>query len=205
MGGIGKDLLHLAHSLAPVVSDISDHWVIRGLPADPLRRWYDRHPLVAAAWKRSRQGLPGATAGQPSLGSAYFTSRYLRNTTAEAGHGDLAQARVIHCGIDYDRYAAPVKRGEAGRLRCCYVGRWCADKGLQTALRAVMQAGDGVSLDCYGAGDAEYTARCYAMVGKHPRVRLCGYRRPQEIPAIYGDYDCLIFPSEWGEPFALTP
>ena len=56
-----------------------------------------------------------------------------------------------------------------------------------------MQAGPGVTLDCFGAGDADYTARCYAMVGKHPRVRLCGYRRPDEIPAIYQSYDCLIF------------
>ena len=49
MGGIGKDLLHIAQAFAPVVSDISDHWVIRGLPSDPLRKWYQRHPLLSAA------------------------------------------------------------------------------------------------------------------------------------------------------------
>ena len=117
----------------------------------------------------------------------------------------MADVPVIHCGIDYAAYEAPVKQGVAGRLRCCFVGRWCADKGLQTALKGVMAANPGISLDCYGAGDAEYTARCYALVGKHPRIRLCGHRPAADLPDIYRRYDCLVFPSEWGEPFALTP
>ena len=58
MGGIGKDLLHRAHELAPLVSDISDHWVIRGIPSDPLRAWYGRHPPLAQPGSAPTTGCP---------------------------------------------------------------------------------------------------------------------------------------------------
>ena len=37
------------------------------------------------------------------------------------------------------------------------------------------------------------------------RVRFLGKVPRTELPRIYAEHDVLVFPSEWDEPFAITP
>ena len=84
MGGIGKDLITTAGTLAPVVCDISDHWPIRGLPSDPPVRGMIATALLARFLGHERAGMPGHP--QPhQLINPYFTSKALRDMHVQAG------------------------------------------------------------------------------------------------------------------------
>jgi len=44
-----------------------------------------------------------------------------------------------------------------------------------------------------------------AQLGIADRVRFLGELPRVDLPRIYAEHDVLIFPSEWDEPFAITP
>ena len=141
---------------------------------------------------------------KPSLGTPYFTSRDLRDRTAAAGF-PVADAEVIHCGIKVADYHAPVHQRQDRRLRCVYVGRLHPDKGVGTACAGVDLAGDLVELTVYGDGDPDYVEQLHARWGDHPRITFAGRTDVAGVARAYAAHDCLVFPSEWAEPFALTP
>jgi glycosyltransferase involved in cell wall biosynthesis len=90
------------------------------------------------------------------------------------------------------------------------VGRLTDDKDPLTALRAVAKvraAGVPVTLDLFGGGDADYIAQLKAEAARPELAGAIEFRRATalEMPAIYADYDALLFTSAWEEPFALTP
>lgn len=202
MGGIGKSLLRVAGHLAPLVTDISDHWPIRGIPSDPYADWAKRHPALHQRFGIDFLDL--VEPADPSLGTAYFTSRDLRDRTAAAGF-PVAGSQIIHCGIRIEDYLAPVHTRKDRRLRCVYVGRLHPDKGVHTACAGVDRAGPLVELTVYGDGDEDHVAALHAAWGDHPRIRFAGRVDTAGIAKAYAAHDCLVFPSEWPEPFALTP
>ena len=149
LGGLGKCLLRQAEELAPLVTDISDHWVIRARRADPLDNWYRRHPVLRRIWPRAQRGLPHPTEQMP-LGRPYFTSAALRDLTAAAGY-PVADAPVVHCGVDYQSMEHAVIAPEPIK-RCGYVGRLHPDKGVDTACEAVAELDSDLQLDVWGEG-----------------------------------------------------
>ena len=44
-----------------------------------------------------------------------------------------------------------------------------------------------------------------AQLGVAGRVQFLGKVPRPELPRIYAEHDVLVFPSEWEEPFAITP
>ena len=207
LGGLPKSLLAVAAAAKPLVTDISDHWVFRGIPADPWRGWENRHGFLAkfARWRWPNL-VPAAT--PLPLGKAYCTSAALRDLTVAKGFPALAGCPVIYCGIAVDRYHHAVHQRDAGPLRMLYVGRLHPDKGVHTACAAVLRT-PGVTLDVVGTGEPDYEAQLRRdYEGKPqgaPRIRFIGRKKPAEIPALMAACHGLLFPSEWEEPFALTP
>lgn len=220
LGGLSKSLLLTLQAWGgPVAYDVSDHWIARSLRADVWLRWWNGEAGgVAAAILRAglratglawliKRSAPFAAWDQLRFDRVYFCSAALRALTLAAGW-PVARGQVIYCGVETGRFA---RRPAAERFtRLLYVGRLTDDKDPLTALRAVAKvraAGLPVTLDLYGGGDPDYIEQ---LKSEAARPELAGAVRflkatVAQMPAIYADYDALLFTSAWEEPFALTP
>jgi glycosyltransferase involved in cell wall biosynthesis len=220
LGGLSKALLLTLQAWGgPVVYDVSDHWIARSLRADVwLRWWNDEAGGAGARWARralratglarwiGRQA-PFAPWNELRFPRLYFCSAALRSLTAAAGW-PVEHGAVIYCGIDVARFAVRPDEDRCDRL--LYVGRLADDKDPLTALRAVARlraAGHPVTLDLCGGGDADYRARLDDEAARPELAGAVTFRRvaADAMPAVYADYDALLFTSAWEEPFALTP
>ena len=217
MGGISKSLLlRLEASGIPLVYDISDHWIARSLRADVWLGWWNtpRSPLINLV--RKTLGLLGLrqlisrttpTASWDTLRfkRIYFCSAFMRDLTVSKGW-PVSHASVIHCGIDTASFA--VKQDHEGFSKLLWVGRLAEDKDPLTAVRALAACErKDLTLDLFGHGDAGYIAMLDAEIhalGLEGRVKRKS-ASAAEMRGLYAQYDALLFTSNWGEPFALTP
>ncbi|MGL5017167.1 MAG: glycosyltransferase family 4 protein, partial [Luteolibacter sp.] len=138
----------------------------------------------------------------------YFCSAFMRDLTVSKGW-KVSHADVIHCGIE--THAFPVKADHSKFEKLLWVGRLSADKDPLTAVRALAAAHRNgltqLTLDLYGHGDAEYVVMVDAEIAN---LGLTNHAFRKSAPAaemrrLYSQYDALLFTSNWGEPFALTP
>lgn len=124
----------------------------------------------------------------------------------------IEHARVIHGGIqvsDFEPQALDKWEQTNGKLRLLYAGRLTEEKGVHTAVQAMAalspRTDRPVTLDIVGDGEPRYAVILRKMVRRHHLGRTVRFRGrlPQaEMPALLADYDALVFPSEWQEPFA---
>jgi glycosyltransferase involved in cell wall biosynthesis len=220
MGGISKSLLPwLEQSGLPMVYDVSDHWIARSLRSDVWLAWWNAPGSLARTLARTaltfsglrrllERATPSPTWDTLRFKRIYFCSAFMRDLTASRGW-PVAHASVIHCGIDTAAFA--VKQDHARFEKLLWVGRLAEDKDPLTALRALAaahRAGHGhLTLDLYGHGDPDYLARIDAEISS---LGLTGRAQRKlasaaEMRQLYSRYDALLFTSNWGEPFALTP
>lgn len=220
MGGISKSLLHrLQASGVPTAFYISDHWIAAALEQDVWLKWWNAEPKALSGTARALISLAGGRAwldrqaptapiGQMRFDFISFCSAYLRDLTAArgypVGHGD-----VIHSTVETARFQ--VKEDYSGFARLLWVGRLVEDKDPITAVRAVAAARRcglvGLSLELIGHGEPGYLARLQSEI---ERLQLASCVRIRSVAAeqmsgLYHQYDALLFTSNWGEPFALTP
>ncbi len=220
MGGISKSLLlRLEQGTIPLVYDISDHWIARSLRADVWLSWWNAPGSKARTFARSAlaflgirrlldRATPTASWDTLRFERAYFCSAFMRDLTASKGW-PVAHASVIHCGIDTAAFS--VKQDHSRFEKLLWVGRLSDDKDPLTAVRALAAAHRAglthLTLDLYGHGDPAYIARIDAEIAA---LGLTGRVHRKLAPAaemrgLYSQYDALLFTSNWGEPFALTP
>ncbi len=219
MGGISKSLLvTLENHALPLVYDVSDHWIARSLKADVWQSWWNE---PRGAFTRVARFLAGATGSATKWGRQvpiegrkslrfrhiYFCSKFLRDLTANAGY-PVGHGSVIYCGVEVDKFARKSHYSAPNSL--LWVGRLAEDKDPLTAVRGLALAlveAPGLKLDLYGRGEPAYTHQLEQEIqrlGLGDRVRLCSASH-SEMKNIYSRYDALLFTSNWGEPFALTP
>jgi glycogen(starch) synthase len=220
MGGISKSLLlRIEQGNIPVVYDVSDHWIARSLRADVWLSWWNAPGSFARSALRGLltvsgiRGIINRAAPTDSwdairFSKIYFCSAFMRDLTASKGW-PVSHADVIHCGIE--TAAFPVKQDHSRFEKLLWVGRLAEDKDPLTAVRALAAAHrkglTHLTLDLYGHGDPEYIAMLDAEISS---LGLTGSAFRKSAPAaemrkLYSQYDALLFTSNWGEPFALTP
>jgi glycosyltransferase involved in cell wall biosynthesis len=113
---------------------------------------------------------------------------------------ELARCRVIHHGLDPERYAQSDESGDY----VCFVGRFAPEKGLHTAIDAAGLAGVPIRV----AGQVHPPHRGYAereLAGRlsAPHVQFLGaVGMAQKIPLLR-DARALLAPIAWDEPFGL--
>lgn len=124
----------------------------------------------------------------------------------------IEHAEVMPGGIQIDdflpRALARWERDD-GPLRLVYAGRLTEEKGVHTAVQAMEQivrrAGRPVLLDIVGTGADAYVDRLNLLV-RNLRLGEYVHFRPRvprdRMPNLLADYDLLLFPSEWPEPFS---
>ena len=114
---------------------------------------------------------------------------------------ELARARVIHHGLDGDRYALGAGDGDY----CVYLGRIAAQKGVHHALDAAHAA----RLPLRVAGAPHPGDEAYFEAQVAPRLTRAGAVAVGEVgaadkAALLGGARALLFPIEWEEPFGLV-
>ena len=217
MGGLSKSLcLTLQRSGVPTVYDVSDHWILRSLIGDVWLDWWNRRDgspasrIQRALWtlcgvrKRCDPLAPTNAISDIRFKRLYFTSARLRELTAQQGY-DVMHGGVIHCPVDTQQFqGTPVTCTPKNWL---WVGRLAEDKGILTALRALLLIENSFSgeLHVYGKGDEAYVTMLKNFASGNSLPVTWHSATPAEMPAVYRAHDALIFTSEWEEPFALTP
>jgi glycogen synthase len=219
LGGISKSLaLTLQRLNIPTVYDVSDHWIARSLVGDVWLDWWNRNDSSFGA-RIARTGLtvtghryglqqkaPTNPLRHLSFQRIYFCSRRLREITVQAGY-DVDHGEVIHCPVNTSVYHGLVRTKAEPLKKLLYAGRVSEDKGILTALKAMLAMKDQFdgTLHVYGKGDAEYVATLTRFVADHALPVTFHSATPEQMPEVYRSHDALLFTSEWEEPFALTP
>lgn len=144
----------------------------------------------------------------PQFRRLYFSSRALRDATADAGfrvaHGD-----VIHPGVDTKLFHGEVKPASVPVKKFLIVTRLNPHCGIATAIDAlqlVRAQGVKATLTVYGRGNSEVLAklRTHAVQsGVAVEFRSGGLQR--ELPQIYRDHDAFIYPVENAEALVGSP
>ncbi len=220
MGGISKSLLlRIEQGKIPVVYDVSDHWIARSLRADVWLSWWTAPGSFARAALRGiltfsgircliNRSVPTASWDCIRFANIYFCSAFMRDLTASKGWS-VKHAEVIHCGIETTEF--PVKPDHSKFEKLLWVGRLSEDKDPLTAIRSLTTARrtglTELTLDLYGHGDPDYVAKVDAEIA-NLGLKDCVRRKSApaaEMRKLYSQYDALLFTSNWGEPFALTP
>ena len=154
--------------------------------------------------------------GQPIIRhqSCHFASRFLRQVAERNDIPvDESHSIVAHWGID------PLQFGGSSRLRwpirrLLYAGQLIPQKGVHTAIAALgmlVQGPNGLDLTLTVAGgglDLQYQQSLRDLasrLGISDRVSFAGQIPRAELVETYAAHDVLVFPSEWDEPFAITP
>jgi glycosyltransferase involved in cell wall biosynthesis len=144
----------------------------------------------------------------------HFASEFLRALAQKSGIRIAEKTSVVaHWGIEPAQFtAAPRERWPVRRL--LYAGQMIPQKGVHTAIAAfallAKEPGfEALTFTLAGGGlhpDYEKKLRGLpAQLGIEGRVNFLGKVPRAELPNIYAAHDVLVFPSEWDEPFAITP
>src|SRR6266498_2564156 len=216
MWALSKALPALAEQLLPgrVVYYLSDYW-----PSA-----LDMHTTY---WRSSTRSWPMqvpkrvlstvamsilAKEYQPDLKLEHVicVSARVRELLVEAGL-PIPHAYIIHGGTDIERFLDIRKRDDlSGQLKLLYAGQLVHHKGVHTAIEAMARMVnerrmDQITLTLVGSGHPDYEGFLHDLV---ERARLNDYvtfHTPvskDQMPAVFQEYDVLVFPSIYEEPLA---
>ena len=177
------------------------------------RNWYSRLPkqvlghIALAMLARENQ--------QSSLNFKHVicVSAVTRNVLVEHGI-PIADARVIHTGIDAKQYLNGQHNHQPGpdnqNLNLLYAGRLVAEKGVDTAIKSLAKlvSGQGlrsIRLSVAGSGLTDYENYLRDEVtraGLNDYVSFLGHVSAEEMPKLLQKFDVILLPSTWPEPFS---
>jgi len=216
MWALSKALPARAEQLLPgrVVYYLSDYW-----PAtvdmhttywqSSTRGWAMRVPKQILS-KLALSML--AKEGQPhlKLEQVICVSSRVRDLLVEAGL-PIQHARIIHGGTDVERFLDVRKRGyPSGRLKLLYAGQLVRHKGVHTAIEAMARLVNKrkvnqITLTLVGSGHPDYEAVLRDLIERERLHDFVTVHKPvskDEMPAIFQQFDALVFPSIYEEPLA---
>ena len=144
----------------------------------------------------------------------HFASEFLRDVAQKNSIRVAEKTSVVaHWGIEPAQFTA-ASRERWPLRRLLYAGQLIPQKGVHTAIAALDLLAQEkefaeLTLTIAGGGmhpDYEKQLREQAaQPGLAGRVDFLGKVPRAELPNVYAAHDVLIFPSEWDEPFAITP
>jgi glycosyltransferase involved in cell wall biosynthesis len=128
----------------------------------------------------------------------------------------IAEERILFStpGFDADdRESMPARKATSSEaiVRFGFVGRLCAQKGVETLVNSWHQIAEDLqcTLQFWGDpqfGDAESVAAVRRLAARDSRVTLRGGFSRSQLADVYGSIDVLIVPSEWFDncPFVIS-
>ena len=170
-----------------------------------------KHPLI-----RALLGKTFLVRGWPVIQNrpCHFASEFLRQVAVRDGIAVAPRDSIVaHWGIEFAQFpTAPRTRWPLRRL--LYVGQMIEQKGIHTAIAALALLAkekefSDLTLTLAGGGmQPDYEKKLRGLpveLGIAGRVHFLGKVPRTDLPRIYAEHDVLLFPSEWDEPFAITP
>lgn len=216
MWAVSKAVPARAEQLLPgrVVYYLSDYWPST---AD-MHTAYWQLPAQRALMRPAKQLLNKlalrmlAAESRPvlKLEQVICVSARVRELLVAAGL-PVEQARIIHGGTDVERFlTVPRQNGSSGPLKLLYAGQFVQHKGVHTAIeamaRVVKERGiNEISLTLVGSGHPAYEAFLRSLIeqeGLQNHVTIHKAVSKDEMPAVFQQFDVLIFPSIYEEPLA---
>jgi glycosyltransferase involved in cell wall biosynthesis len=126
----------------------------------------------------------------------------------------VAKAQVIYTGLEAEQYlidgSYPQPGSDKQGLNLLYAGRLVEDKGIDTAILALEklvhdQGGLSIKLTIAGsdsAGYENYLRHLVAQAKLEDFVTFLGHVPSEEMPRLLQQFDVLLVPSLWAEPFS---
>ena len=205
MGGMSHSLIErVRRAGVPAALFVHDPWPDYGRHTDQWTRIFAR-PVrrLAAPLAERATGVP-ARVDYARAGRYVFVSDAVRRGVERLALG-IADTAVAHSGIDALFLDAAPAREWAWRL--LHVGRPHPDKGVHDAIACLAHLPQDATLTLAGAWDPreEDGLRAYARDrGFAERVGFLGRRTPEQVAALYGEHDAVLFPVRWEEPWGLV-
>jgi len=219
MVGISASLMDIAlREHLPVVvysSDLglkaiyrSDYFLrlLYGIGGDPvhrLTRWFFRQTFDALGISTKLSALDGKI-------SVQCTSQYIKDSLTEAG---VCAGRyvVIPWGVRESFLETTPEPKHAGPVRILYTGQLADHKGVHTLISAYIKFrrnNPGLPSTLRIAGSAhhpEYEQHLRSLAIGTPDIEFLGRLGETNLRSEYQLADIYVFPSEWDEPFAISP
>jgi glycosyltransferase involved in cell wall biosynthesis len=219
LGNVSPAVLDAAlASGLPLVYSIFDYWLMGYGDNHPWTKLWRYRP--GSAWKRGtkrcleyavRSLVAETRSPSPRSHSAIYFSEFLKSAHREKGI-IFAKSTVIYHGVDLSAlHYTPAVRSRGTRL--LYAGRLDPDKGVHVAIEALViltqEFGrNDLTLDIVGESRSpEYADRLRRLADLPEltgRIRFLGWRSRSEVLALLTDYDVMLFPSIWPEPFGIV-
>ena len=200
----------VARKHLPIVYAICDAWPTYTLLMDPWSKRFNLGPPRRVAGKLTEAviGIPAVLPDLGAIGRACFVSEFTRNDVQQNSRWSFNGSEIIPSGIDRSELrGADVLAERPWQWKIAYLGRFDARKGTDTLIRALALLPRESSLVMYGRGGEGERRRLdqlAADLGLQERVTF-GTLDRSELAAAYRSVDCVVFPSEWAEPFGLVP
>lgn len=188
----------------PTVFNLGDYWLaeLRAQVAGDLnwlRRWY--RTVVADFGCVARLDLSHLLANSRTLVKGYVSAGIPEESFT-----------VIPRGIPPDSIVSSLdgaRRANGDEARLVFAGRLVPAKGADVAIEALAHlraelGGRKLTLDIVGAGQDQYVEHLRQLVrkrGLEGHVRFLGQVERRQLLEGYSDYDVLLFPPRWAEPF----
>jgi glycogen synthase len=177
------------------------------------RKWYSR--LLKQVLGHIALAMLARENQQSSLNFKHVicVSAATRNVLVEDGI-PVANARVIHTGLDAKQYLNGKHNRQVGRdnqnLNLLYAGRLVAEKGVDTAIKALEKLVLGqdlrnIRLSVAGSDSTDYENSLRYQVtqaGLNDYVSFLGHVSAEEMPKLLQKFDVILVPSTWPEPFS---
>lgn len=216
MWALSKALPARAEQLLPgrVVYYLSDYWpsavdMHTAYWQSPARHWAMQLPKrvlsTAVISILSKERWPGLKFEQ-----VICVSGRVRDLLVEAGL-PIQHARIIYGGTDIERYPNVRKRDfHSGSLKLLYAGQFVPHKGVHTAIEAMAKLVNQrkinqITLTLIGSGHPDYERLLRDHIERECLTDYVAFHKPvskEKMPAIYQEFDLLIFPSIYEEPLA---
>jgi glycogen synthase len=220
MYNLPKSLPVLAEARYPdkVIYRFATYWPTLPSPHEfywraPGRQWYSR--ILKQVLGHIALAMLARENEQSSLNFKHVicVSAATRNVLVEDGI-PVANARVIHTGLDAKQYL----NGQHNRqlvpdnqtLNLLYAGRLVAEKGVDTAIKALEKLVLGqdlrsIRLSVAGSDSTDYENYLRSQVtqaGLNDYVSFLGHVSAKEMPKLLQKFDVILVPSTWPEPFS---
>ncbi|HVA73622.1 MAG TPA: glycosyltransferase family 4 protein [Acidimicrobiales bacterium] len=198
----------------PVVYAICDSWPTYALQLDHWSRLFNGSALRRVVGHVCERVIstPCLLPDLGSLGHASFVSSFTWQEVQAGSPWRFQQHGIIASGIDRSNLKTDTTDGDAAPdrpwdWRLGYFGRFDPRKGTETLIRGFALLPERSSLVMYGRGGEGERERLRALadsLGVGARVSF-GFLDSSELGEAYRALDCVVFPSEWPEPFGLVP
>jgi len=113
-------------------------------------------------------------------------------------HQQWPKVKVVHCGLESDFLATPLRAGNAAKRLIC-VGRLCEQKGQLLLLEAASRlAEQGIDFELVLAGDGEMRGDIESMIARHKlqeHVRITGWISTSQVRDEILAARALVLPS----------